>query len=81
MLDYGRYASISEMATAERIDRGDLGRILQLALLAPDLVEAILDGTQPGELTLPRLMEPCPLERAGQLWVVRGAAFQAATAS
>ena len=47
LLDEGRYASISEMAAAERIDRGYLGRILQLALLAPDIVEAIPDGTQP----------------------------------
>ena len=58
MLDEGRYASISEMAAAERIDRGYLGRLLQLALLAPDLVEAIIDGRQPPELGLPRLMEP-----------------------
>ena len=62
LLDDGRYASISEMATAERIDRGYLGRILQLTLLAPDIVEAILDGRQPEELTLPRLMEALPLE-------------------
>ncbi len=37
-----RHASISEIAAAERIDRGYLGRILQLTLLAPDIVEAIL---------------------------------------
>ena len=47
LLDEGRYASISEMAAAEQIDRGYLGRVLQLTLLAPDLVEAILDGRQP----------------------------------
>lgn len=44
MLEEGRYASIGEMAAAERIDRGYLGRVLQLTLLAPDIVEAILDG-------------------------------------
>ena len=42
LLDMGLYASISEMAAAERIDRGYLGRILRLTLLAPDIVEAIL---------------------------------------
>jgi hypothetical protein len=57
-LDYGRYASISEMTAAERIDSGYLGRILVLTLLAPDIVEAILDGRQPPELGLQRLMEP-----------------------
>jgi hypothetical protein len=34
LLDDGRYASISEMAAAEKLDRGYLGRIVQLALLA-----------------------------------------------
>jgi hypothetical protein len=61
MLGQGRYASISEMAAAERIDRGYLGRILQLTLLAPDIVEAILDGRQPSDLGLPALMEPFPV--------------------
>src|SRR5215211_7603858 len=35
LLDEERYASISEMAAAEKIDRGYLGRVLQLTLLAP----------------------------------------------
>jgi hypothetical protein len=34
LLDEGRYASISEMA-AERIERGFLGMLLRLTLLAP----------------------------------------------
>ena len=61
LLDEGRYASISEMAAAERIERGYLGTLLRLTLLAPDIVEAILDGRQPEELGLPRLMEPLPV--------------------
>ena len=66
LLDEGRCASISEMAAAERVDRGYLGRVLQLTLLAPDIVEAILDGRQPPELGLPRLMEAFPREWSGQ---------------
>jgi hypothetical protein len=62
LLDEGRYASISEMATAERIERGYLGSLLRLTLLAPGLVDAILDGRQPEGMTLPRLMEPVPVE-------------------
>jgi hypothetical protein len=62
MLNDGRYASISEMAATEKLDRGYLGRILQLTLLAPDIVEAHLDGRQPSELGPPTLMEPFPLE-------------------
>ena len=66
MLDEGRYASISEMAAAEKVDRGYLGTVLRLTLLAPDIVEAILDGRQPPEFGLPRLLAPFPAEWSGQ---------------
>jgi hypothetical protein len=62
MPEEGRYASISAMAVAEKLDRGYLGCIVQLTLLAPEIVEAILDGRQPGGLGLPKLMRPFPLE-------------------
>ena len=74
MLEEGRYASISEMAAAGRIDRGYLGRILHLTLLAPDIVEGILDGRQPAELELPTLMEPFPLEWDVQRTALAGSA-------
>jgi len=61
MLDEGRYGSVSEMARAERIERGYLGRVLRLALLAPELVQAVLNGTQGVELSLPRLLEGVPV--------------------
>jgi hypothetical protein len=67
LLDEGRYASISEMAAAERIERGYLGSLLRLMLLAPAIVEAILDGRQPPKLGLPWLMEPFPAEWNRQL--------------
>lgn len=60
MLDEARYASISEMAAAEKIERGYLGSLLRLTLLAPDIVEAILDGRQPEGMALPGLMGPFP---------------------
>jgi hypothetical protein len=62
MLDEGRYLSITEMADAERLDRGYMGRLLQLTLLAPDIVETILDGRQPDGITLPALTKPFPVE-------------------
>ena len=61
MLDEGRYSSITEMAEAERLDRGYMGRLLQLTLLAPGIVEAALDGRQTGECNLPSLLKPLPL--------------------
>ena len=60
MLDEGRYASISEMAEAERIERGYMGSLLRLTLLAPPFVEAVLDGRHPEGATLPRLLLPFP---------------------
>jgi hypothetical protein len=70
LLDEGRYASISEMAAAERIERGYLGTLLRLTLLAPDIVEAILDGQASSALGLPRLLEPLPLSWVEQRLVL-----------
>jgi len=67
-----RDASISEIAAAELIDRGYLGRILQLTLLAPDIVEAILGGRQPPELGLPALLEPLVAEWRQQQVLLSG---------
>ena len=61
MLDDGRYGSVSELATAEKLDRGYLGRILMLTLLAPDIVETILDGRQPAEPGVHVLREGFPV--------------------
>jgi hypothetical protein len=60
MLDSGKYTTIGEMAAGEKLDRGYLGRLLQLTLLAPDLVEAIVEGRLAEGVTLPRLMEMVP---------------------
>ena len=64
LLDEGRYASISEMAEGERVERGYLGGLLRLMLLAPHLMEAILDGRQSEALL--RLLKPFPLGWAEQ---------------
>ncbi|GIX10635.1 hypothetical protein [Elioraea sp.] len=60
MLEEGRYASISELAAVERVDRGHLGSLLRLTLLAPSLIEAILDGRQPEGMGLSRLLAGVP---------------------
>jgi hypothetical protein len=70
MLDSGKYTTIAEMAAGENLDRGYLGRLLQLTLLAPDLVDAIVEGRQGEGVTLPRLMESLPLEWNRQRAVV-----------
>ncbi len=62
MLDEGRYGSVTELAAGEKLDRGYLGKILMLTLLAPDIVEAVLDGRQPAELGVHVLREGVPVE-------------------
>ena len=62
LLDEGRYASISEIATAERIERGYLGSLLRLTILAPEIVDEILDGRQPNDVGLPTRMVALPVE-------------------
>jgi hypothetical protein len=67
LLDEGRYASISKMAAAERLERGYLGSLLRLTLLAPDIVSAILDGRQPRGLTCAVLAGGVPVGWDAQL--------------
>ena len=66
MLDEGRYGSAGELAVSEKLERAYLGRILMLTLLAPAVVEAILDGRQLAEVTLPGLMAGGPVEWSEQ---------------
>jgi len=62
MLDSGEFTTIAELAESEGIASSYLTRVLRLTLLAPDIVEAILDGRQGPEVTLARLMEGFPVE-------------------
>jgi hypothetical protein len=62
MLEAGVYATVSEIAAAEKINPSYVSRVLRLTLLAPDIVEAILDGRQPLQMTLAGLMRPFPVE-------------------
>lgn len=66
-MESGRYGTIDELATAEKINSSYVSRLLRLTLLAPDIVDAILDGRQPAGTTLPALMEPFAVKREGQL--------------
>jgi hypothetical protein len=62
MLEAGRFATINELAAAEKINSSYVSRVLRLTLLAPDIVEAILDGRQPEGMALPALMEGFQVE-------------------
>jgi|SRR5579872_1495756 len=62
MLEDGDYATIREIANAEKINETYVGRVLRLTLLAPDIIEAILNGRQPAALQLDTLMRLYPVE-------------------
>lgn len=66
LLEEGRYGSLGELAVAEKVDRSNLSRLLRLTLLAPDIVEAILDGRHAEEMTLAGLREGMPVPWAEQ---------------
>jgi hypothetical protein len=57
LLDDGTYASVSDIARAEKLDRTYVGDVLRLTLLAPEIVEAIVEGWQGEGVTLPVLMK------------------------
>ena len=56
-----RVVSVSEIGDAENIPKSYLSRILRLALLAPDTVEAVLAGRADQALMLERLERPLPV--------------------
>ena len=58
MLENGTHATIAQIAAAEKINESYVGRVLRLTLLASDIVEAIVGGRQPTEMTLAVLMRP-----------------------
>jgi len=66
LLEIGAYATIDEMAAAEKINPSYVCRVLRLTLLAPEIVEVSLDGWRPAEMTLAALMRPFAVELGEQ---------------
>jgi hypothetical protein len=60
MLECGEYGTLAELAAAERISCSYVWRVLRLTLLAPDIVERILDGRPTAELA--QFLKPFPVE-------------------
>jgi hypothetical protein len=73
MMETSRYGTIDELAAAEKINSSYVSRLLRLTLLAPEIVEAILDGREPEGMKLPGLMEPMVTAWADQHEALRSA--------
>ena len=76
MLESGDFASIAELAEREGIAPSYMTRVLRLTLLAPDIVEAILNARQGSEVTLARVLQPFPGEWREQVEIFDGADLQ-----
>jgi hypothetical protein len=66
LIETGVHASIEEIARAEKINASYVGRVLRLTLLAPEIIEAILEGRQPATMTMAGLLNPFPAVWAEQ---------------
>jgi hypothetical protein len=57
----GELTGLHSIAQLTGLDEHYAGRILNCSFLAPDIVEAILDGRQPPDLTVQKLLRCLPL--------------------
>jgi len=62
MIEEGKVASVTELAKKLKVNESYAGRIVRLTLLAPDILESLLNGRQPKYLTLRDLSKPFPLD-------------------
>lgn len=66
MLESGEYASIRSIANDEKVDESYFGRVLRLTLLAPEIVQAMLNGRRPDELQPKHLLRRFPVDWPAQ---------------
>jgi hypothetical protein len=56
-----RVATLAEIAAQHGVDKGYVSRVVTLAFLAPDIVEDIVTGRQPADLTAQKLLRQTQL--------------------
>ena len=72
MLESGEFMTLAELADREGIAPSYITRVLRLTQLEPGIIEAVLDGRQPADLTLETLREPAPAQWQEQMsWLHR----------
>jgi hypothetical protein len=71
LLDDGNYSTIKDIAAKQKIDHSYVAEVLRLTLLAPDIVEMILDGRQPRTWQLHQFRRSLPPEWDAQRAALR----------
>jgi hypothetical protein len=66
MLESGQYLTLREIVAAEEINESYVSRVLRLTLLAPEIVEMMLNGRQPVGLQLDDLIKRFPVDWSAQ---------------
>ena len=61
MLEDGEAKGVTALAQRLGLERSYVARTLRLALLAPDIVDAVLNGEEPSGLSLARLAKAVPM--------------------
>jgi hypothetical protein len=61
LLDTGTYPTVRALARAVKQDTAYVARTIRLTLLAPDIIEAVMAGRCPSDLTLKRLTREFPV--------------------
>lgn len=61
LLDSGKACSIGDISKSTGVDKSFIAKTLRLTLLAPDIIEAILNNREPEAVTIPLLYKAIPL--------------------
>jgi hypothetical protein len=67
LIESGHYSSVTELARREKVNQSYACRLLRLTLLAPEIVEAILNSNHSRDLQLKQLLRPLPVHWPSQI--------------
>lgn len=61
LIESGRYRSMADLAASLKVDKSYVCKLMGMVNLAPDIVQAILDGDEPNGFTLKKLRRGIPV--------------------
>lgn len=67
LLRNGTYATLDEIAKAEKISPSYVSRVIRITLLAPEIITAVLDARHPPTFTMREVLNPFPVHWDEQL--------------